>query len=171
MEEYLFGPIPEDLSFSGKVLFYVIRLSEGIILFGVTQPWYSSRAFGDFATVDGLETDSGKLIVAVVLIGAVLPVLRPVNEPLSRYAWGLAFVGVVTLLLAYNEATGDPEDAFALKYGIYITMAGGALRAGLGVWLGMVLERYEKRQALAAWQALIESTTSDADAPPREGQV
>jgi hypothetical protein len=46
MEEYLFGEIPADLSLSGKLMFYLIRLSEGMIIYGVFSPWLESRAFG-----------------------------------------------------------------------------------------------------------------------------
>jgi hypothetical protein len=94
MEEYLFGDIPEDLNLGGKRLFYFIRLSDGMIIFGVFVPWLTSRAFG--AEQSGWDLAGGKLIVAAVLIGATVGYLHLESVPLSRVALGASFVGVIT---------------------------------------------------------------------------
>jgi hypothetical protein len=146
MEEYLIGDIPEGLSLGGKLLLYFIRLSEGIIIFGVFSPWLTSRAFG--AEQSGWDLGGGKLIIAAVLIGATVGYLHIDKVPLSRVALGASFVGIIALLLAYSEADAETRKAFDLEFGIYLTMAGGVLRAVLGYVLYMQLQKHEQVIAL-----------------------
>jgi hypothetical protein len=146
MEEYLFGEIPADLSLSGKLMFYLIRLSEGMIIYGVFSPWLESRAFG--AQQSGWDLGEGKLIIAVVLIGATVGYMHIDRVPLSRVALGASLVGVLTFLLAYTDAGSDTRKLFDLQVGIYITMAGGVLRAVLGYVLHLQLQMHEQLMAL-----------------------
>jgi hypothetical protein len=146
MEEYLFGDIPDDLSLGGKLLFYFIRLSEGMIILGVFSPWLESRAFG--AQQSGWDLGAGKLIIATVLIGATVGYLHMARVPLSRVALGASLVGVLTFVLAYSEAGSDTRKLFDLQWGLYVTMAGGVLRAVLGYVLHLQLQKHEQLMAL-----------------------
>jgi hypothetical protein len=142
MEEYLFGHIPSDLSFGGKLLFYFIRLSEGLIIIGVFSPWLTSRTFG--AEQAGWDLANGKLIIAAVLISATVSYLHLESVPLSRIALGASLVGVITFVLAYGEAGAETRKAFSLEFGFYMTMAGGSLRAVLGYVLHLQLQKHER---------------------------
>jgi hypothetical protein len=150
MGDYLidlfFEPVPKDVRGKYKLLVYLIRVSEALILIGLALPWYHSRAFG--ATFSGVATDSGKLILLILVASNILSWWRPLRVPMSRYAWGMALVGVVTFLLTYGETGGDPDDRFVLESGLYVTMAGGVLRFVLGGFLGHQLEQYEKVMAM-----------------------
>jgi len=150
MGDYLldlfFEPVPKDVRGKYKLVVYLIRVSEALIIVGVALPWYTSRAFG--ATFRGATTGSGKLILVILVASNFLSWWRPLRVPMSRYAWGMALVGVVTFMLAYGETGGDADGRFVLESGIYVTMAGGVLRFILGGFLGHQLEQYEKVMAM-----------------------
>jgi hypothetical protein len=146
MEEYLFGDIPDDFNLGGKLLFYFIRLSEGMIILGVFLPWLESRAFG--AQQSGWDLGTGKLIIATVLIGATVGYMHIDRVPLSRVALGASLVGLLTFVLAYGEAGSDTRKLFDLQLGIYLTMGGGILRAVLGYFLHLQLQKHEQMMAL-----------------------
>ena len=146
MGDYLidlfFEPVPKEVRGKYKLVVFLIRLSEALIVVGLAEPWYTSRAFG--ATFNGFSTGSGKLILAILVASNILSWWRPLKVPMSRYAWGMALVGVATFLLAYNQTSGNPDDRFVLEAGIYVTMAGGILRFVLGGFLGHQIEKEER---------------------------
>jgi hypothetical protein len=150
MGDYLinlfFEPVPKDVRGKYKLVVILIRISEAMVIFGVGLPWYYSRALG--AEHSGLSTGSGRVILLLLVGSNILLSWRPWRVPLSQYAWGMAFVGAVSFVLAYNYASGDPQDIFGLMVGIYLTIAGCVLRFVLGCFLGHQLQKEEKVMTL-----------------------
>jgi hypothetical protein len=148
MGDYLvdlfFDPVPKDVRGKYKLLIYLIRLSEALILVGVGWVWQTSKAFG--AEHTGGALSAGRVILVLLVASSIISWWRPFRVRMSQYAWGMAFVGVVTFLLAYDAR--NPGDGFVPGAGPYITMAGGVLRFVLGYWLGHQLEKEEKAMAM-----------------------
>lgn len=101
-------------------------------IFSTLMPWATLRIFGAGVSVDGIDTDDGKIALALAALAVVASGLTLAGR--RRWSIGTLAVGVATVALAIYEIAdiGSGGSALSVGSGLYVMVAAGIALAGAG---------------------------------------